>query len=183
MLNVRAILIGAAVTLAACNSPEDKMKEAETARIEADKKVAEVAADTSKKAAEINQKAADETARLAAAGGKKVDAIDDAANKKVAEATDVLVKARADLREATAKKLDGLDKEVVELRAKLEKKTSKAEANKVIDDLKARSEAVRKSNVADLEAATAATFEVVKRAIEARIADLDKAIADVKKRV
>lgn len=183
MLNVRSILIGAALTLAACNSPEDKLKEAEAARIEADKKVAEIAADTSKKAAEIKQKAADETARLAQEGGKKVDAIDDAANKKVAEASDVLVKARTDLKEAMAKKLDGLDKDVVELRAKLEKKTSKAESDKVIQDLKTRSEAVRKSNVADLEASTAATFEVVKKAIEARIADLDKAIADVKKRV
>ena len=43
-MNVRALLIGAAMTRAACNSPEDKMKEAEAARIEADKKVAEVTA-------------------------------------------------------------------------------------------------------------------------------------------
>jgi hypothetical protein len=50
-------------------------------------------------------------------------------------------------------------------------------------DLKARSEAVRKSNAADLESSTAATFDVIKKAIEARVADLDKAIADVKKRL
>ena len=122
-------------------------------------------------------------AKLAAEGGKKVDAIDDAANKKAAEASDVLMKARADLKDAITKKLDGLDKDVVELRAKLEKKTSKAEADKTVAELKARSEAVRKSNTADLEASTAATFDTIKKAIEARVADLDKAIADVKKRV
>lgn len=183
MLNVRVILIGAALTLAACTSPEEKMKEAEAARIEADKKVAQVAADTSKTAADIKQKAADDAAKVAAEGGKKIDAIDDAANKKAAEASDALMKARTDLRDATAKKIDSLDKDVVELRSKLEKKTSKAESDKVIADLKARSEAVRKSNAADLEASTAATFDVVKKTIEARVADLDKAIADVKKRV
>jgi hypothetical protein len=183
MLNVRALLIGAAMTLAACTSPEDKMKEAEAARIEADKKVAEVMADTNKKAAEVAKKAADDTARLANEGAKKVDAADDVANAKVAEASAALLKARDDLRDATTKKLDSLDKDVVELRAKLEKKTSKAESDKVIADLKARSEAVRKSNAADLQTSTASTFEIVKKTIEGRIADLDKAVADVKKRV
>ncbi len=182
MWNVRILLTGAALTLAACNSPEDKMKEAEAARIEADKKIAEVAADTNKKAAEVQQKAADDTAKLAQDGAKKIDAVDAVAEKKMAEAGDALMKARADLRDATTKKLDTLDKDVVELRAKLEKKTSKAESDKVIADLKARSEAARKSNAADIDAATTTTFETVKKTIERRMADLDQAVTDVKKR-
>jgi dGTP triphosphohydrolase len=183
MFNVRALLIGASLTLAACTSPEDKLKEAEAARIEADKKVADVNADVNKKAAEIKQKAADDVAAVAKDGAKKVDAADDAANKKIAEATDAMAKARNDLLDVTTRKLDGLDKDVVELRAKLEKKTSKLEADKTIQDLKTRSESVRKTNASDLAAATAATFDSVKKAVEARVADLDKAIADVKKRV
>lgn len=183
MLNLRALLIGAAVTLAACTSPEDKMKEAEAARIEADKKVADVNADVNKKAAEIKQKAADDVAAVAKDGAKKVDAADDAANKKIAEASDALSKARTELLDATTKKLDTLDKDVVELRAKLEKKVSKAESDKTILDLKTRSETVRKINASDLAAATAATFDTVKKAVEARVADLAKAVAEVKKRV
>ena len=57
--------IAVAVALAACNSPQDKMNEAEAARIEADKKVAEVTAETNRKAAEVQRKAAEETARIA----------------------------------------------------------------------------------------------------------------------
>ncbi|MEP7121114.1 MAG: hypothetical protein ABJE95_09400 [Byssovorax sp.] len=182
MLNVRALLIGAALTLAACTSPEDKMKEAEAARLEAEKKAADVNADVSKKAAEIKQKAADDVAGVAKDGAKKIDAADEAASKKIAEANDALVKARADLLDATTKKLDSLDKDVVDLRAKLEKKTSKAESDKTILELKNRFESVRKTNASDLAAATASTFESVKKTIEARVADLDKAVADLKKR-
>lgn len=181
--NARTLLMGAALALAACNSPQDKMKEAEAARIEADKKVAELTADTNRKTAAVQQKAADETARIAEEGARKVDAVDEVANKKAAEASDAFMKARADFRDATAKKLETLDKDVVELRAKLEKKTSKAESDKVIQDLKTQSEQVRKSNAADLDASTSATFAIVKKTVENRIADLDKAIADVKKRV
>ena len=183
MLNPRTLLLGAAVVLAACNSPQDQMKEAEAARLEADKKVAEVTAETSRKAAEVQRKAAEETARIAQEGAKKIDAVDDVASKKIAEASDAFMKARTELRDATAKRLETLDKDVVDLRAKLEKKTSKAESDKVIQDLKTRSEQVRKSNAADLEASTSDTFAIVKKTIETRIADLDKAIADVKKRV
>lgn len=183
MLNLRALSIGVAMTLAACNSPEDKMKEAEAARMEADKKVAEVTAETNRKAAEVQKKAADETARIAQEGAKKVDAADEAASKKIAEAGDSLMKARAELRDATSKKLESLDKDVVELRAKLEKKTSRAEAEKVMLDLKTQSDAVRKSNAADIENSTASSFESVKKSIEGRLADLDRAIAAVKKRV
>jgi hypothetical protein len=183
MLSSRTLLMGAALALAACNSPQDKMKEAEAARIEADKKVAEVTAETSRKAAEVQHKAAEETARIAQEGAKKIDAVDDVASKKIAEASDALMKARTDLRDTTAKKLENLDKDVVELRAKLEKKISKAESDKVMADLKTRSELVRKSIAADLDAATPDSFASVKKTIEIRIADLDKAIADVKKRV
>ncbi len=182
MLNARALLAGLALTVAACNSPEDKMREAEAARQEADKKVAEVTAETNRKAAEVQKKAADDTARIAMDGAKKVDAADDAANKKIVEASDSLMKARAEVRDATAKKLEILDKDVIDLRAKLEKKLSKVDAEKVMADLKARSELVRKNNAADLESSTAGTFDLVKKTIEARIADFDKAIADARKR-
>lgn len=183
MTNLRALLIGATITLAACTSPDDKLKEAEAARIEADKKVADVTADVNKKAADIKQKAADDIAAVAKDGAKKVDAADEAAGKKIAEANDAMTKARTDLLAATTKKLDTLDKDVVELRAKLEKKTSKAEADKTILDLKTRSETVRRANASDLAAATASTFDAIKKTVEARLADLDKAISDVKKRV
>ena len=182
MLNIRALLAGIALTAVACNSPEAKMKEAEAARQEADKKVAEVNADTNRKAADVQNKAADDTARIALEGAKKIDAADDAANKKIVEASDSLMKARAELRDSTAKKLETLDKEVIDLRAKLDKKLSKADSDKVIQDLKARSEMVRKNNAADLDSSTAGTFDLVKKTIEGRIADFDKAIADATKR-
>jgi hypothetical protein len=185
MMNARTLFAAATVTLAVmgCSSPEDKMREAEQARIEADKKVAQATQDANQKAAEIQKKAADDTARVALEGAKKIDAADSAANQKVADATDAFLKARADVQSAAAKKLESLDKDVIDLRAKLEKKVSKTEADKVIADLKAKSEAVRKSNEADLASSTAASFDLVKKTIDARLSDLDQAIADVKKRV
>jgi hypothetical protein len=182
MWKIRALLAGAVLAVAACNSPEDKMKEAEAARQEADKKVAEATAETNRKAAEVQKNAADDTARIALEGAKKIDAADSAANKKVVEASDALVKARAEVRDATAKKLESLDKDVIDLRAKLDKKLSKVESDKVMQDLKARSEAVRKNTAADLESSTAGTFDLVKKTIEVRIADFEKAIADARKR-
>ncbi len=171
-----------ALLLAACDSPEDAMKDAEAARLEAKEKKQEATAETSAKVADVRNEAAEETADIKADGAKKVNAADEKVAAKEDEATDALRKARADVEKDAAKRLDGLDKEIIELRAKLEKKVLRTESDSIITNLKTQSGAARRSNESDLASSTVASLDAVKKGIDARLVELEKAIAEAKKR-
>ena len=182
MLTARIFPVLVALPLLACNSAEDKAKEADQARLEAERKVAEATQDTKQKEAEAQRKADAEKGRIAAEGARKLDDANDQANQKIDAAAVALVKARADVRDSTSKKLEDLDKQVVELRTKLDSKLPKATVETIERNLKAQSDSVRKS-ISDLDTTSADGIDSMKKTIEARLADYDKAIADAKKRV
>jgi hypothetical protein len=85
------------------------------------------------------------------------------------------------VRASTAKALEGFDKDMHDLRAKLEKKLTKAEADRVMKGLEAKVEAVQKSLV-ELDRTKGDKWESAKRAVTQRIEDLGRAIEEAKKR-
>ena len=179
---LRALPLLSILALAACESSEEAAKKAADAQREADKTVATIAQDTNAKEAEVRKKAAEDTARIASEGVAKIAVAENAADTKTTAASQALLTSRIDVRDTAAKRLESLDKSSVEVRTKLEKKLSKDEAAKVVLDLKSKSDAVRKA-MADLDATTADSIDFVKKAIDTRLDDFDKALIAANKRV
>jgi ABC-type transporter Mla subunit MlaD len=98
------------------------------------------------------------------------------------EAQAELLKAREDVRASTTRKIEGLEKDVAELRARAEKKLSKDEVDSMVRELQDKSEAVRRS-LRDLDAATSTNLDQVKKGVDKRVQELDRAIQEAKRRV
>ncbi len=165
-----------------CESPQDKATDADNARREADQKEVAITRATEQKAAEVQQKASDDIARIAHDAEKKIGETELAADRTDNEATQALWRAREQARADSGRKIDDLDHDVATVRAGLEKALAPSEAAVVVHDLQARTAAIRK-NILALDQCTAADFESVKRSIHTGFTDLEQALADAKKRV
>lgn len=181
MSKVPALFLLMAAALAACESPQDKTVNAEEARHAADQKVAEVTQATQQKEAEIQRKAAEETDRVAREGAKKVGEAEGVARGKEAEASEALWKARGQARDASSAKLVRLDKEILDLRPRLEKSLQSTDATATLANLRTKAAAV-KSSIDDLDRSTVDNLEAAKKTIDARFDDLEQAISSAKKR-
>lgn len=172
----------ALIALVGCDSAADERAEADRALREADQKAAQVASEVDRKVAEVKKNAAEETDALRREAAEKMNDVNAVAREKGAEADAALAKAREDVRIGASRRLETLDKDVVELRTKIEKKLPKVDADKIVQSLDARSEAVRQS-LRELDEATTANLASMKKALDQRVEELDRAIADAKKRV
>lgn len=178
----RALPVLVALALAGCASEQDKAVTAQQDSQDADQKMADVSKETWQQYAEVQRKAAEDSDRIAREGAKKMGEAGSAANTKAVEAVEALLKARADVRESTSLKLDGFDKAVIDLRPNIEKSLSRSDALAAKKGLRRTSEAVRTS-IAQLNGSTLETLNATKKSIEARLAEFEAAIADLKKRV
>jgi DNA-binding helix-hairpin-helix protein with protein kinase domain len=171
-----------ALTIAGCTSPADRADEAVRARHDADKKIAEATEEAREKEVQIEREASDKAAKVAREGAQRVGEAEGVAEKKAVEASAALQKERNTVHDAALKRLSRADEDVTALRAKIDRKLSRAEADQIERDLQAKASAARGS-VAALDTATADDIESVKRAVDARLADLDRAITDARKRL
>ena len=105
-----------------------------------------------------------------------------ASNQKAVEAVEALLKARGDVRDATSLRLDGLDKDVIDLRANIDKNLSKDDAVAAKRGLRMKSAVVRRT-ISELNASTIDTLAATKGRIDAQLVEFEAAIADMKKRV
>lgn len=182
MLKASTLMILGTLVLGGCSSPQSKAKDADEAQHDANEKAASASEDNKLEADKVQQKADQEKADNARDAAKKGDEAQGDANKKSEEANAALVKGRLDARDESEGKLTALEKTFAELKPKLVKKLSKADSTTVLNDLTAKSEAVRKS-IADLATASADSLEPVKSTIAQRLADFDAALNEAKKRV
>jgi hypothetical protein len=182
MSSAHTLFFLAAVAVVGCESPQDKAREANAARISADQKVVQVVQAEQLKENAIQQEADREVARLRSERATKIGEAEMGADRKDNEATRALWVERDQVRADSSTKLDGLDQEINDLRPKLETKLSMTGAAPVVADLQAKAAAVRK-NIVDLDGCTADQLEVVKRSIQTGFSDLDRALEDAKKRV
>jgi hypothetical protein len=181
-MKARTLFILAAAVLCGCESPREKTADAEEARHAADQKIAEVNQTTEQKEAEVQRKAAEEIARIERQGAVKVEQVEGVANRKADEANDALWKARAKARDGSAKRLEGFDQQILDLQTKLEKRLSASELATVMGSLRAKATAARQS-ILDLERSTADNLDAMSKGVDARLDELEHAIADAKKRV
>lgn len=182
MSKISTLMILGTLVLAGCSSPQSTAKDADQAQHDADRKSAEAGEEQKLKGDAVQQRANEENAANARDGAKKSDEAQGEANKKSAEAAASLGKARVEARDDSEKKLANLEKEFAELKPKLVKKLSKADSTTAVNDLTARSEAVRKS-IADLGTATADSLEPVKSTVAQRLTDFENALNEAKKRI
>lgn len=166
-----------------CATPSERMRESEHARVESDRKVAAARWEAQQKAAVIQDEADEEIRQIDDESADAIGEEQSVGYELASETSDSLAEARAAVRLDAKQRLDLIDTEIVELRAKLEKKGSPVEADRVVTDLRNRSESVRRRNEAELDAATPATFDAVKRAVEARLLELERAIVAAGDRV
>lgn len=171
-----------ALAFAACASPQEKAVDASQARVDADQQMNEINLETQQKEAALQLKAAQDSDDNAREGAKKMNAADSVANEKAMEAVDALLKARADVREVASKKRDGLDKDVIDLRTKIETKLSPSDQEAVQRMLRVKSYAVREA-IVDVNSTSVDTLEGAKNTIDARLAEFEAAILDTKKRL
>jgi hypothetical protein len=167
-------------TLLACTSPEERARKSEEVKRDADRKAAEISNDTQRKLDEAQRKADEEKDRITRDGQKKMDDVRQAADKTTRDNDETITKSRIDLRDSSNRKLDDLDKRFVDIDGKLRSKLSNADYDRVMNDLRAKKDAAKKS-IADLENTT--DFDGAKRTIDQRLDDYDKAIDDAKKRL
>ncbi len=176
------LFVLAAVALVGCESPQEKATDADQARRAADQKEAQITQTAEQRANEVQQKANDDIARVAREAEKKVGETEMGADRKDNEATQALLQAREQARSDSARKIDGLDHDVAELRPRLEKTLAPDAASSVVQDLQARSAALRRT-ILGLDQCSAADLESVKRSIHDGFTDLEQALAAAKKRV
>jgi hypothetical protein len=175
------IVFLAATVLGGCHSTSDEQEKAEKTRREAEQKAAQFKSDLDKKLGEVGEKAEAEADAMKRKAAEKIQTATSAAREKTAEAQVELKKTSAEVRASTAKTLEGFDKDMRDLRVKLEKKLTKAEANRVMKGLEDKAEAVRKS-VGELDNATGDKWEAAKRAVTQRTEELGRAIEEARKR-
>jgi len=97
-----------------------------------------------------------------------------------AEANASLTKARIEARDENDKKLAALDKQAADIKPKLVRKLSQAGSTTIVNDLTAKSLAVRTS-IDSLSTATADSLDAVKSTIKARLDAYEDAIDEAKK--
>jgi hypothetical protein len=182
MLKTSTFLILGALAMGGCSSPQSKAKDADAAQHDANEEKAYASEEVRIKADEVQRKADEENAANAREGTKKSDEAQGDANKKWAEASASLAKARLEARNDNEKKLAVLEKEFTDLKPKLERKLSKAGSATIVNNLTAKSQAVRQS-IDALATATADSLEPVKSTIAQRLTDFDNAIVEAKKGV
>lgn len=182
MLKTSTFMFLGAAFLAGCSSPQSSAKDAEDAQHEANEKRATAGEDNKLDADAIQHKADADKAKAANENASDSNAAQAEANRKSAEAAASLASARVAARDDSEHKLAELEKTFAELKPKLVKKLSKKDSTTLVDDLTARSEAVRKS-IADLASATADSLEPIKSTVAQRLIDFDTALNDAKKRV
>ncbi len=181
-MKTNMLLILGALVMGACSSPQSMAKDADEAQHDADEKKAYANEEMRIKGDETQRKADAENADSARVGANKSDAAQGEANKAQAEANASLAKARTEARIENEKKLAILDKQVVDLKPRLVRKFSQAVSTTMVNDLAAKSEAVRKS-IEALATATADSLEPVKSTIAQRLTAYDDAINEAKKGV
>ncbi len=182
MLKTSTFLILGALAFVGCSSPQSKAKDADAAQHDANEEKAYANEEVKTKADAVQQRADEENAENAREGARKSDEAQGEANVKRAEASASLAKARLDAKSENDKKLALLDKEAADLKPKLERKLSKAGSATIVNDLAAKSQAVRQS-IDALATATADSLEPVKSTIAQRIADFSTAISEAKKNI
>jgi chromosome segregation ATPase len=181
MLRTSTLFVLAALAIAGCESPQDKTRDAERARQAADTKIDAVNQTKEEKVLAVEHKAAAEVARLEREGAKQIGEADLAADRKDNEATEALWRARSRARADASHKLDGLDRDVAELRARLEKTPSTTAAGSAVPELQAKVAALRTS-IRELEHCTAAELESIEGRIKTGFDDLEQALAAARTR-
>jgi hypothetical protein len=181
MSSMHMLFALAAVAVVGCESPQDKARIADEARVAADQKVAQVVEATEQKENAVQQKADQDLARLQRERAEKIGEAEMGADRKANEATRSLWVARDQARVDSSTKLDGLDHDILDLRSKLEKKLSTTKAATVVSGLQAKAAALRTS-IADLDHGSADDLELVKRSMKTGFDDLEQALADARKR-
>lgn len=182
MLKKSTCLVLGALFLGGCSSPQSKAKDADAAQHDADEKSAQAREDGKIKSDAVEAKADKDHAANERDVARKGAEAQNEADGKAAEATASLAKARIEARNDNEQKLAGLEKQFAELKPKLVRKLSKADSTTVVNDLVAKSDAVRRS-IRDLDSATADSLEPVKSTIAQRLIDFNQAIDEAKKRV
>ena len=143
------------VTVLGCDKAADEQKKADTARLDADKKVGDA-----------NQEATD-----------KINAARAEADKKVADAQAGFLKLREDYRHDVTQDLVGVDKNIADLEAKA--KTLKGKAKTDVDGALPTIHTLREAVMTEyrsLELASALTWDASKARVDKAVADLKKAI-------
>jgi hypothetical protein len=171
-----------ALSFVACATPQEKAVDASNARHDANEEKVIISRETQQEEAEVQRKAAEESDRIAREGAQKMNAADSVANKKAVEAIDALLKARADLRDSASRRRDTLDKDVIDLRTKIGAKLSTSDADSTQRMLRAKSIAVRDS-IVEVNTTTVETIDAVRKTIDWRLTEFEKAIADTKRLV
>ena len=173
-LNIRWMPVALAlVATAACQKePEKAVQEAEKATAEANQKADNAMAKANEQSAQAYDKAAASSER----------AYDKAADKW-AEASQTLVSARNDYVKSATDKLTDIDKDLVDIRAKIEKTTKvvPADVDAEWKGAKARLEGIRGS-VRDINYTAPQAFTATKTDLDAKIDEIKKAVDDLKKR-
>jgi hypothetical protein len=166
----------------ACDDQAEKNRQAEAARVDAEKKAAEATAEAETKAANL-QAAAQQGANTILAKGeeKAADAKQDA-KEAVVDAKVSLEKARIDAKTEGTEKLASIEKDIVDVRQKIDKKLPKAEAAAVAQDLTAKTDEAKKQ-IRALETATSTELEGAKNAVKVSLDALSQAVAKAKDRV
>jgi hypothetical protein len=182
MSTVEKLVILGALALVGCDSPQAKAREAEIARQAADKSVAQIAEATERKEANVQRKATNEIARVASDGEDRIVDAKMRADRKESEATQALWQAREEARGVASRRLDRVDRDLAALRPTLEKRLSTAGAASVVSDIDTRAAALR-TRVLELDHCGVDELASIKDAISAGLDELERALADAKKRV
>jgi hypothetical protein len=170
------------VGVVGCNDQAEKNRQAEAARIDAEKKAAEATAEAETKAATL-QAAAQQGANTILAKGeeKAADAKQDA-QEATADAKVSLEKARIDAKSDGLEKLASIEKDIVDVRQKMDKKLPKAEAAAVTKDLTTKTDEAKKQ-IRALESASSAELAGAKEAVKTSLDALAQAVSKAKDRV
>ena len=182
MLKTTTLTLAFALALAGCSTPQSKAKDADDAQHEANQQASQADEEAKLKGDAIRDEAAAENAQNARDATKKGAQAQNNSNQKATEASDSLARARIEARDESEKKLTGLEQQFAEVKPKLVKKLSKTDATNIVNELTAKSDAVR-SSIGDLTVATADSLEPVKSTIKQRLEDFDKALNEAKKRL
>ena len=177
---ITVALVGS-LFFAGCASPQEQAKSAEDAQKSANDQAANSGDATKEKTDAVQGQADQQKAQVAAEEAAKVAAAQKDADAKAAAAAQSLAAGKNEAKTANEANLTNLEGQFAAVKPKLVKKLSKAESEKVIKDLTAKADAVRKS-IADLDTATADSLEPVKATIKQRLTDYQTALDEAKKR-
>ncbi len=182
MIKSSLLLILGAFAIGACSSPQSTAKDAHDAQHEANETKAYANEEVRLKNVETRRNAEAENYESFRVGASKSEAAQADANQAWVKAKDSLSEARIEARDENEEKLAILDKHVADLKPSLVQKFSPEVSTKMVNDLAAKSAAVRQS-INALRDATADSLEAVKSTIAQRLTDYDRAINEAKKGV